>query len=150
LDQEVRLLSPSDLRGAYIGWGQILIREQFDWVAENDRRMLVIDELDAVAHSRQMHADMHTDEKANVNELLVQLDRVGRLGRLVVGTTNFIASLDEAVVRSGRFGRFIPVPPPTLEEAAAILDYYLQALCARDMTEHRLRVHVPPSQALPH
>ena len=30
LEQEVRLLSPSDLRGAYLGWGQILIREQFD------------------------------------------------------------------------------------------------------------------------
>ena len=130
LEQEVRLLSPSDIRGAFVGWGQIQIREQFDWVAENERRMLVIDELDAVAQSRRDVGNMHSDEKANVNELLVQLDRVGRLGRLIVGTTNFIAALDEAVIRSGRFGRFIPVPPPTFEEAAAILDYYLKALCA--------------------
>ncbi len=49
LEQEVRLLAPSDLIGKYIGWGQIMIREQFDWLSENDRRMLVIDELDAVA-----------------------------------------------------------------------------------------------------
>jgi len=35
LDQEPRLLSPSDLRGAYLGWGQILVREHFDWVAES-------------------------------------------------------------------------------------------------------------------
>jgi ATPase family associated with various cellular activities (AAA) len=49
LEQEVRLLSPSDLRGAYVGWGQIKIREQFDWVAAQERRMVVIDEIDAVA-----------------------------------------------------------------------------------------------------
>jgi hypothetical protein len=49
LEQAVRLLGPSDLRGAYLGWGQILIREQFNWVAENERRMRVSDELDAVA-----------------------------------------------------------------------------------------------------
>jgi ATP-dependent Zn protease len=54
--------------------------------------MLVIDELDAVARSRREIGNMHSDEKANVNELLVQLNRVSRLGRLVVGTKNFIES----------------------------------------------------------
>ena len=73
--------------------------------------MLVIDELDAIARSRQ-EFQMHSDEKACVNELLVQLDRVLSLGRLMVATTNFIGSMDDAVMRSGRFGRFIPVPPP--------------------------------------
>ena len=48
-----------------------MIREQFDWLAENDKRMLVIDELDAIARSRQ-ESQMHSDEKASVNELLVQ------------------------------------------------------------------------------
>ncbi|HVG57969.1 MAG TPA: AAA family ATPase, partial [Hyalangium sp.] len=81
LEHEVRLLGPADLRGPYIGWGQVMIREQFDWAAERERRMLVIDELDAVARSRRNH-QMHSDEKADVNELLVQLDRIGRLGRL--------------------------------------------------------------------
>ena len=102
-----------------------MIREHFDWLAENDKRMLVIDELDAIARSRQdLH--MHSDEKACVNELLVQLDRVLSLGRLMVATTNFIASMDDAVMRSGRFGRFIPVPPPDLHESIAIVDYYLR------------------------
>jgi hypothetical protein len=40
LGLDVRLLSPSDLRGTYVGWGQILIREQFDWVAEASRPKL--------------------------------------------------------------------------------------------------------------
>lgn len=128
LEQEVRLLAPADLRGAYISWGQIMIREHFDWVAENERRMLVIDELDAVARSRRNNGNMHTDEMADVNELLVQLDRVSRLGRIVVGTTNYVGSLDDAIIRSGRFGTFIPVPPPDLDAAAKIVMYYLSAV----------------------
>ena len=149
LDQEVRLLSPSDLRGPYIGWGQIMIREQFDWVAQHERRMLVIDEIDAVARSRRMMDNMHSDEMANVNELLVQLDRVSRLGRLVVGTTNLITSLDDAVVRSGRFGRFVPVPPPDINEAIDILNYYLKSLVDHEDTNNQPHVQVPEAEELP-
>jgi SpoVK/Ycf46/Vps4 family AAA+-type ATPase len=147
LEQEVRLLAPSDLRGAFIGWGQIMIREQFDWLAENENRMLIIDELDAVARSRQ-EFQMHSDEKACVNELLVQLDRVLSLGRLMVATTNFIGSMDEAVMRSGRFGRFIPVPPPDLQESVAIVDYYLKQLDAGFEKGKAFRVRVPDKDRL--
>ena len=147
LEQEVRLLAPSDLRGPYVGWGQIMIREQFDWLAENDKRMLVIDELDAVARSRQ-EFQMHSDEKACVNELLVQLDRVLSLGRLMVATTNFIGSMDDAVMRSGRFGRFIPVPPPDLQESIAILYYYLRRLELGSMQCRTFKIHVPDKDGL--
>lgn len=144
LEQEVRLLYPSDLRGPYIGWGQIMIREQFNWLADSEQRMLIIDEIDATARSRREHGGgMHSDEKANVNELLTQLDRVLRLGRLVAGTTNFIESLDDAVLRSGRFGRFIPVPPPDVDEAAAILNYYLQQLRTCGTAEGRTGMNIP-------
>lgn len=147
LQQEVRLLAPSDLRGIYVGWGQIMIREQFDWLAENDKRMLIIDELDAVARSRQ-ELQMHSDEKACVNELLVQMDRVLRLGRLMVATTNFIGSMDDAVMRSGRFGRFIPVPPPDLQESVEIVDYYLKSLDFPNNAESKFRIHVPERDRL--
>jgi hypothetical protein len=148
LEQEVRLLGPSDLRGAYVGWGQILIREQFDWVAEHERRMLVIDELDAIARSRRDVGNMHEDEKASVNELLVQLDRVSRLGRLIVGTTNYVDSLDDAVVRSGRFGRFVPVPPPNVDESVAILDFYLKRLTIHGERDNQPRVSVPEASTV--
>ncbi len=147
LEQEVRLLGPSDLIGAYIGWGQIMIREQFDWLAENDKRMLIIDELDAVARSRR-ETQMHADEKSCVNELLVQLDRVLRAGRLVVATTNFVRSMDDSVLRSGRFGQFIPVPPPDLAESAAILAYYLNRLVALCAKQAKMTIKVPDALSL--
>lgn len=142
LEQEVRLLGPADLRSQYIGAGQIQIREQFDWLAEGESRMLVIDELDVVAHSRH-ERQMHTDDKASVNELLIQVDRVLRLGRLLAATTNFIGSLDEALTRSGRFGRFIPVAPPDLDEATAIVAFYLKALAGPPEPDGKVGVHIP-------
>jgi AAA+ superfamily predicted ATPase len=142
LEQEVRLLAPSDLRGPYIGWGQIMIREQFDWLAENDKRMLIIDEIDAVARSRR-HSQMHSDDQACVNELLVQIDRVLGLGRLLVATTNFIGSMDDALMRSGRFGRFIPVLPPLLHESIEIVSYYLERLDFQSNRERAFKVRIP-------
>jgi SpoVK/Ycf46/Vps4 family AAA+-type ATPase len=123
-------------------------REQFEWVAQHERRMLVIDEIDAIARSRRESGNMHGDEKANVNELLVQLDRVSLLGRLVVGTTNFVESLDDAVVRSGRFGRFVPVAPPDIDEAVDILNYYLERLIDYESTNDQPRVQVPEVEEL--
>ena len=104
--------------------------------------MLVIDELDGVAHSRH-ERQMHTDDKASVNELLIQVDRVLRLGRLLAATTNFIGSLDEALTRSGRFGRFIPVAPPDLDEAAQIVAFYLAALAGSPGPDGTPAVRVP-------
>ncbi|MEO6954927.1 MAG: ATP-binding protein [Polyangia bacterium] len=144
LKQEARFVAPSDLKGLYIGWGQAKIREQFQWLFDDDNRVLLIDEVDAIARSRDT-AQMHTDEKADVNELLVQLDKASRIGRLVLCTTNYVSSLDDAVVRTGRFGHFVPVPPPSTTAATAIAMYYL-ALLGRSRDGKRvegLEVSVP-------
>ncbi|MFP2961252.1 AAA family ATPase [Myxococcus sp. 1LA] len=147
LEQEVRLLAPSDLRGEYIGWGQIRVREQFNWLAEREQRMLVIDEFDAIARSRR-GGEMHSDEKSTVNELLVQLDKVTRLGRIVVATTNDVDALDDAVLRTGRFGSFVPVGPPDVEAAADILDFYLRQFARVAAEQPQLRVLIPSRDAL--
>jgi AAA+ superfamily predicted ATPase len=136
LGHEVRLRGPADFKGLYIGWGQHLVREEFAWLFEDDKRVLLIDEFDAIARSRR-EGQMHSDEKADVNELLVQLDRASRLGRLVLCTTNFVSSLDEAVIRSGRFSIFVPVGPPDAKAAQAIVSYYLNAL-GRDVSGNKI------------
>lgn len=144
LGHEVHLRGPADFKGLYLGWGQHLVREEFAWLFEDDKRVLLIDEFDAIARSRR-EGEMHADEKADVNELLVQLDRASRLGRLVLCTTNFVSSLDEAVVRSGRFSHFVPVGPPDVTAAQAIVSYYLNAL-GRDVSGAkiaRLDIHLP-------
>lgn len=141
LGHEVRLRGPAHFKGLYIGWGQHLVREEFAWLFEDENRVLLIDEFDAIARSRR-ESEMHSDEKADVNELLVQLDRASRLGRIVLCTTNFVSSLDEAVVRSGRFSHFVPVGPPDAKAAAAIISYYLEAL-GHDVNGKKIeRLHI--------
>jgi SpoVK/Ycf46/Vps4 family AAA+-type ATPase len=104
--------------------------------------MLIIDELDGVAHSRH-ERQMHTDDKASVNELLIQVDRGLKLGRMLAATTNFIGLLDEALTRSGRFGRFIPVAPPDLDEATQIVVFYLAALAGASGADSSPTVRIP-------
>jgi SpoVK/Ycf46/Vps4 family AAA+-type ATPase len=142
LDHEARMLAPSDLKGLYIGWGTVLVREQFDWLLEAEGRVLVIDEFDAVARSRRT-GEMHADEKADVNEMLVQLDRAARSGRLVVCTTNYVAALDEAVIRSGRFGHFVPIGPPDLDAGQAIIAHYLERLRMASDASTAVELRVP-------
>jgi DNA polymerase III delta prime subunit len=149
LGHNQRLIGPSDLRGAYVGWGAIMIREQFDWLLGDPGRVLIIDEFDAVARSRREQG-MISDEKADVNELLVQLDRSARNGRLVLATTNFVGSLDEAVLRSGRFSHFVPVPPPDTETAFKIVNYYLARLGTdrEGKSIDEIRISLPPQEEL--
>ena len=85
---------------------------------------LVLYELDAVAPQRK-EADMHTDEKRQVNELLAQLDRIAGKGVVVVATTNYVRGIDTAIQRSGRFDVKLPVFPPDEADRARIFDYYL-------------------------
>ena len=109
--------------------------------------MLIIDELDAVARSRH-ESQMHADEKACVNELFVQLDRVLQLGRLMVATTNFIGSMDDAVLRSGRFGRFIPIHPPDVDESVEIVGYYLKRLGTSISLDTNVKIQLPDSSCI--
>ena len=69
-----------------------MIREQFDWVVQHERRMLVIDEIAAVARSRRLMDNMHSDEMANVNELLVQKDHEDKPIHVVWGILRYAAS----------------------------------------------------------
>jgi SpoVK/Ycf46/Vps4 family AAA+-type ATPase len=62
---------------------------------------------------------------------------------MLAATTNFIGSLDEALTRSGRFGRFISVAPPDLDEAAQIVVFYLAALAAASGADGSPTVRVP-------
>ena len=93
--------------------------------------------LDAIAPPRASHA-MHTNEKRQVNELLVQLDRIADRGVILVATTNYLRGIDDAIQRSGRFDMKLPIFPPTEADRSALFDY--------DLTPPRLRGFVGGDQ----
>ncbi len=119
-----RRLVPSDLTGVYIGEGTAKTRDQFDWALKQAGCLLIIDELDAIAPQRA-EQNMHTDEKRQVNELLVQLDRIQGKPIVVVATTNYFRGIDTAVRRSGRFDIRLPIFPPDRRDRGEIFRHYL-------------------------
>lgn len=89
--------------------------------------IIFLDELDAYAGHRKNMTDPH--DKENVNALLQELDPVNLPSNvLVFGATNYISSLDTAVIRSGRFDTKIPIPPPDSTGRAFIMRQKLQDL----------------------
>jgi AAA+ superfamily predicted ATPase len=126
-DLTCRLVLPSDITSMWLGEGVMKIRALFDWALKQAPSMLVLDELDAVAPQRQEH-NMHTSEKRQVNELLVQLDRVAGQGVVIVATTNYVRGIDSAIQRSGRFDLKLPIFPPDAADRQVIFTYYLGTL----------------------
>ena len=119
-----RFLAPSDMTSKWLGEGVEKIRELFDWALKQEGCLLVLDELDAVAPQRR-EANMHTDEKRQVNELLAQLDRIVGKRVIVVATTNYVRGIDSAIQRSGRFDIKLPIFPPNKDDRTEIFKYYL-------------------------
>ena len=63
--------------------------------------------------------------KMTLNELLVQLDGFDENnGVIVIGATNFMESLDPALLRPGRFDKHVTVPLPDVGGRKEILEMY--------------------------
>ena len=86
--------------------------------------ILVIDEVDALAPERRTASRSEPGwVQSVVAELLVGFDRLNQTrGRiLIIGTTNHLESVDEAVRRSGRLGHHIRMGLPKLDERIELL-----------------------------
>ncbi len=96
----------------YVGVGAKRIRELFKEARQKAPCVLFIDEIDAVGKKRTGRGRNSEDDQA-VNALLQEMDGFNALsGVFVIAATNAAESLDEALVRSGRFDRQIAVNPP--------------------------------------
>jgi len=86
--------------------------------------IIFIDEIDAVGKSR---GEFRNDEReATLNQLLTEMDGFEEnSGVIVIGATNKIDVLDEALLRAGRFDRRIHISLPDLEDRAKTLELYL-------------------------
>ncbi|MBE0492032.1 MAG: AAA family ATPase [Sulfurospirillum sp.] len=109
----------------YVGMGAKRVRELFSYAKANAPSIIFIDEIDAVGKAR---GGMRNDEReSTLNELLTQMDGFEEnSGVIVVGATNKIEVIDEALLRSGRFDRRIFIPMPDFDDRVKILQNYLK------------------------
>ncbi len=108
----------------YVGMGAKRVSELFRKAKQMAPSIVFIDEIDAVGKSR---GEFRNDEReATLNQLLTEMDGFeDSSGVIVIGATNKIEMLDEALLRAGRFDRRIHISLPYLEDRAKTLELYL-------------------------
>lgn len=120
--------SHADLTSQWLGESQQKIRAIFRQAKAQSPSVLFIDELDSLAINRDNDGNSHSDQKATVNQLLVELNNASDSDILVIGATNYINGLDRAFLRTGRFDLKIPIFPPDVEERKEMITYYHEQL----------------------
>ena len=107
----------------YIGEGARLVREVFQLAKEKAPAIIFIDELDAVAAKRLKSSTSGDREvQRTLMQLLAELDGFESRGDIgIIGATNRPDILDPALLRPGRFDRFIEVPLPNVDGRREIL-----------------------------
>ena len=108
----------------FAGLGAARIRKLFAEARKNAPAIVFIDELDAVGAQRTGHG-FNREQDQTLNQLLVELDGFEDARQVVVmGASNRIQDLDQALLRPGRFDRQMLVPPPDLKGRVAILEVH--------------------------
>jgi len=120
--------SASDLEGKYVGVGSENIGKMFALVKARAKEaggaILFLDELDSVAGKRENRTVAETTQ--TINKLLTEMDGFDKeTNVIVVAATNLVESLDDAVVRPGRFDRIIHIDNPTRNERIEVINLYL-------------------------
>ena len=112
-------VSGADFVQVYVGVGASRIRTLFQKARKAGRGVIFIDEIDAIGKKRDNGND---EREQTLNALLTEMSGFSdKEGIVVLAATNRPDTLDEALLRAGRFDRQIEVPLPGLSERLQIL-----------------------------
>lgn len=95
----------------YIHQTSKLLKEMFDTAAISAPSIVLMEEIDALTGARSGFMNEHKIEE--ISQLLRLIETASKQGILVIGTTNRFESMDEAIVRRGRFDHVIELGFPS-------------------------------------
>ncbi|HHO51746.1 MAG TPA: AAA family ATPase [Deltaproteobacteria bacterium] len=125
LGAAVIVVSGPELKSRWVGQSEANLRRVFVAARRSAPAVIIFDELDSFASARGTYDGGAGVEHAMVNTLLTEMDGFRKNEMVfVVGTTNFVESLDPALMRPGRFEFKIRVPWPSDEDRREILKIY--------------------------
>ena len=118
-------INASELDSKWVGESEENWRNLFDEARKNQPSVIFIDEIDAIAKKRG-GTDTYGDK--TLNTILGLMSDSEKRGDQIymIAATNRRNMLDDAVLRSGRFGLSIEVPTPDLKGTEDILNKYIQ------------------------
>ncbi|MCP4885865.1 MAG: AAA family ATPase, partial [Planctomycetaceae bacterium] len=121
-------MSGSDFVEMFVGVGAARVRDMFQQAEAKAPCIIFIDELDALGKSRGgSMVGGHDEREQTLNALLVEMDGFSsNSGVIVVGATNRPETLDQALMRPGRFDRHVLVDRPDLGGREEILKVHVK------------------------
>lgn len=116
-------ISGSEFVEMFVGMGAAKVRDLFKQANEKAPCIVFIDEIDTIGKKRDGSGMGGNDEREQtLNQLLTEMDGFdGKKGVVILAATNRPETLDQALLRPGRFDRRIPVELPDLKGREAIL-----------------------------
>ncbi len=109
----------------FVGRGAAKVRDLFKQANEKAPCIIFIDEIDAVGKRRDTSLSSNDEREQTLNQLLSEMDGFdNHKGIVVLAATNRPETLDQALLRPGRFDRRIPVELPDLAGREAILQIH--------------------------
>ncbi len=113
-------ITASDVVSKWVGEAAQNIQQLFEKARKVEPAIVFIDEIDAIANERGGINQTNTEAQA-VNELLTQISSLDDVDVFIIGATNRPDIIDDALLRSGRLGEKIEVPPPDDTARVAML-----------------------------
>lgn len=122
-------MSGSDFVQMYVGVGASRVRSLFSKAKKSEKAVIFIDEIDAIGKKRARSASAGNDERdQTLNALLTEMSGFNdNQGIIVIGATNRLDTLDEALLRPGRFDRHIEIGLPDINARRQILALYAES-----------------------
>jgi cell division protease FtsH len=137
----ITIVSGPELKSKWVGESEENLRQIFHKARQSAPSIIVFDELDSFATARGTYTGSGV-EHSMVNQLLTEMDGFHKYELVfVVGTTNFVESLDPALLRPGRFEFHIHIPYPDDDDRKAIFQIYDKKMRLR-FTEEALEYAV--------
>ena len=118
-------IAGSEFVEMFVGRGAAKVRDLLKQAKEKAPCIIFIDEIDAVGKKRDGSINSNDEREQTLNQLLSEMDGFdNQKGIVVLAATNRPESLDQALLRPGRFDRRIPVELPDLAGREAILQIH--------------------------
>lgn len=115
-------ISGSEFVEMFVGMGASRVRSLFKQAKEKAPCIIFIDEIDAIGKKRNSNFGGNDEREQTLNQLLSEMDGFeSDLGIVMLAATNRPESLDNALLRPGRFDRRVPVELPDLNGRESIL-----------------------------
>lgn len=114
-----------ELLSKWVGESEKAVREIFRKARTAAPAIIFFDEIDAIAPTRGTGAgDSHVTERV-ISQLLTEMDGLESMKDVIVlAATNRPELIDRALLRTGRFDRFVYVPAPDKKSREKIFEIY--------------------------